>query len=80
MSIGKNKSSASTETFSSNLAFLMKKKGVSQAQLAVDIGVSAQRLDKWIGKTCYPKYDIMVALCEYFGYFDIYSMLTVKMK
>lgn len=69
---------ASMEIFSTNLQYLMKDKGVLPSELARGLSISPFRVDRWLSKKCYPKIEMMIQLCNYFDYQDIYKLLTTK--
>ena len=54
-----------TNTFSTNLQALRKKKGVTQEQLASYLGVSPQAVSKWENGS-YPEGDLLPKISEYF--------------
>ncbi len=54
-----------TNTFSTNLQALRKKKGVTQEQLATYLGVSPQAVSKWENGS-YPEGDLLPKISEYF--------------
>lgn len=68
---------ASKTIFSNNLKKLMDRKGVKPSQLASEMNISPFRVDRWLAKVCFPKYEQMILLCDYLDYTDIYSMVTV---
>jgi hypothetical protein len=67
---------ASKSIFSKNLKTLMDAKGVKPGQMAIDLGISPFRVDRWLAQVCFPKYEQMILLCNYLGYRDIYSFVT----
>ena len=56
----------SKEVFSKNLQYFMKLKGISQKELAENIGVSAPTLNEWIKAKKYPRIDKIERLADYF--------------
>lgn len=73
------KAQASLEIFAANLQYLMKSKGVLPGEMAVHLKISRDRLDRWLSKVCYPQMNVLIAICDYLEYTDIYSLLTVKL-
>lgn len=52
--------------FGENLQKLRKEKGISQEQLAEQLGVTRQSVSKWESGASYPEMDKIVMLCQYF--------------
>ena len=52
--------------FGENLQKLRKEKGISQEQLAEQLGVTRQSVSKWESGASYPEMDKIVALCNMF--------------
>ncbi len=50
-----------------NLQTLRKKHGITQEQLADELGVSRQAISKWETGEAFPETDKLIALCERFG-------------
>jgi len=67
---------ASVRIFSTNLVYLMKEKGVLPGQLATAINVSPHRVSQWLAGNCYPKISMLITLCNYFEFYDIYKLVT----
>ncbi len=66
------------EVFTTNLSALMDHKGVDYHEMANDLDVEVTRVRRWFSKICFPKHSMMIRLCDYFGYRDIYKLLTEK--
>jgi hypothetical protein len=54
----------------------MKEKGVLPGQLAKALDVTPHRVGQWLAGNCYPQMNMIIALCNYFEYFDIYKLVT----
>lgn len=54
-------------TLSANLAKLLKDHGLSQKQIAKNIGCSTSALSSWVQGTRYPRPEQIVMLANYFG-------------
>ena len=52
--------------FGENLQKLRKEKGISQEQLAEQLGVTRQSVSKWESGNSYPEMDKIVAICNLF--------------
>ena len=50
-----------------NLQVLRKRKGITQEQLADELGVSRQAISKWETGEAFPEMDKLIALCDKFG-------------
>ena len=57
----------SKEVFSKNLRRYMERKGISQKELSVIVGVSAPTINEWIKAKKYPRIDKIEILANYFG-------------
>ncbi|MBQ3020698.1 MAG: helix-turn-helix transcriptional regulator [Bacilli bacterium] len=53
--------------FSENLKKIRKENGLSQEQLADELGVSRQAISKWESAVAYPEMDKIITLCEKFN-------------
>lgn len=53
--------------FGENLQKLRKEKGISQEQLAEQLGVTRQSVSKWESGGSYPEMDKLVTICQIFG-------------
>lgn len=73
-----HKAFPSEKTLAANLVTLMNRKGVKVAKLAADLGLEKERVQRWLKAVCYPNMACIVAICDYFEYRDIYSLLTEK--
>lgn len=49
------------------IAYLRKQKGVTQGQMAFDVGVSAQAISKWEREKNYPDIMLLPIIARYFG-------------
>ena len=54
-------------TFAEKLYQLRKQKGLSQEQLADELGVSRQAISKWEGGTCLPETEKLAQLSDFLG-------------
>lgn len=62
--------------YATNLKILMDQRKVSSDQLCGKLGITTNRFKRWQEGVCFPKNDVMVAICDLLGYWDIYAMLT----
>lgn len=77
----KNKKAKVSETvFRDNLLFLISQKNMTYLEFASDANIERHRVERWLKAICFPKYTMMVQLCEYFGYYDIYKLLTTDIS
>lgn len=70
------KTKANAEIFSWNLLRLMNKKGADVSAMSKDLKIEESRIWKWTKGQCFPKYDMMIKICNYLNYFDIYKFVT----
>ncbi len=54
-------------SFSENLYYLRKREGVSQEELAEELGVSRQAVSKWETGDAYPETEKIIMLCDRYG-------------
>lgn len=54
-------------SFSQNLQYLRKLKGITQEELADTVGVSRQSVSKWETGDAFPETDKIIQLCDIFG-------------
>lgn len=77
----KIKSENSTEVVSmnigNNIAALRKQKGITQEELANELGVSAQAVSKWENNTSCPDVSLLTSIADYFGV-TVDSLLRVE--
>lgn len=52
--------------FANRLSELMKTEGLSRRRLAINTGVERKSVISWLGAACYPRYDGLLAVCDYF--------------
>lgn len=55
------------EGIGSNIKELIAKKGITQSELAKELGVSSGTLSDWIKGRYYPRHRYLVRMAEYFG-------------
>jgi len=67
---------ADTTIFSSNLSILISRKEVTEEKICTDLDAQLPRLQSWLKGHCFPKYSMMVKICNYFEYYDIYKLIT----
>jgi hypothetical protein len=70
---------ADLKTFSFNIHLLLRRKGVTDEELAKSLDMNLPRVRAWLGEVCYPKSDALVKLCEYFEYYDIFKLFTQRL-
>lgn len=66
--------------FAANINKLRRKKGLTQAETARQLGVGDKRYFQWEAGVCYPKITMLVKLADYFDYKDIYNLLTTPIE
>lgn len=66
-------------TMGERIRFLRKKQGLSQEQLAEEIGVTKSTISKYELDTRFPKHNTVEALCRVFNV-DFYLMLSGRTK
>lgn len=71
---------ASNEIFASNLMRLMTEKQVDVEKMATDLCIDESRIRAWMKASSYPKYAMMIKLCLYFEYFDIFTLVTIPIN
>jgi transcriptional regulator with XRE-family HTH domain len=71
---------ADAKKFSENLHYLMQQKGIDDKKLADDLGVSLMRVKPWTSGACFPKYTMMIQVCNYFEFYDIYQLVSSSIK
>ncbi len=71
---------ASVEIFACNLMKLMTSKGVDVDDMHKDLGLEKPRIRRWIRAGGFPTHEIIVVLCNYFEYYDIYKLLTTRLQ
>lgn len=71
---------ASLEIFAANLRYLMRQKKVEDIQMARALQVDRARVKAWLGAVCYPQQGVLVKICEYFQYFDIFKLFTERIS
>lgn len=67
---------ASIGVFAANLMMLMTQKGVDISDMHKDLSIGMPRIRSWTKGECFPTHDMMVRLCQYFQYYDIYKLIT----
>lgn len=50
-----------------NIAFLRKQRGITQEELANELGVSAQAVSKWENNSSCPDVSLLTSIADYFG-------------
>jgi hypothetical protein len=71
---------ARLDIFALNLKTLINKKKITYVDLAEELHLDKWRVKRWLTGKCFPQHKIMVSLCDYFGYKDIYSLLTKEIN
>lgn len=72
----KNPAKADRSVFSDNMKWLIHDSKLSVDQLCKDLNLSKHRVNRWLTGVCYPTNEVMVQLCHYFRYYDIFALLT----
>lgn len=67
---------AMRKLFARNLCVLMTRKDVLPGDLAVDLGVSTPRIERWMQAVCFPQVPVLVRLCHRLDYTDMVGFLT----
>lgn len=62
--------------FAANITKLRMKRKLSLAQAAKELGIDPERINNWEIGICYPKMDMLLKLCDYYDYKDIYNLMT----
>lgn len=70
------KATADRLVFAHNMKWLIHNSKLSVDQLCKDLNLSKHRVNRWLTGVCYPTNEVMVQLCHYFGYYDIFALLT----
>lgn len=65
----KNENNTEVEALNigNNIAFLRKQKGITQEELANELGVSAQAVSKWENNSSCPDVSLLTSIADYFG-------------
>jgi transcriptional regulator with XRE-family HTH domain len=71
---------ADVDIFAANIRHLMNKRDLTDLQLSIDLRVDRARVKSWRSGICFPTKDALVKICEYFGYYDIFKLLTEKIR
>lgn len=66
--------------FSNNLYYLLRQRKMSITEFSKKLDVSYARVDKWLKKKCFPNILTMINICDFFGYFDVYTLLTTDLS
>ena len=61
------KTEVATMNIGNNIAVLRKKKGITQEELANELGVSAQAVSKWENNSSCPDVSLLTKIADYFG-------------
>lgn len=61
------KTEVATMNIGNNIAALRKKKGITQEELANELGVSAQAVSKWENNSSCPDVSLLTKIADYFG-------------
>ena len=64
--------------FAHNLSYLRRREGLSVKEMASELGVTEQRYWNWEMANSYPCMNMIIKICDYFQYKDIYSLVTTK--
>lgn len=67
---------ATSEIFGQNFRYLLEKQGVTLTQFAIDLKIDYFRAKRWHSGTCFPQNSVLVRICQYFKYYNIYNLLT----
>lgn len=60
------KTEVATMNIGNNIAVLRKKKGITQEELANELGVSAQAVSKWENNSSCPDVSLLTKIADYF--------------
>lgn len=71
---------ASKKIFSENLKYLLQQKNITHLEFALEENIERHRVERWIKGLCFPKYTIMVQICQFFEYYDIYKLITERIN
>lgn len=67
---------ASQKIFAQNFKHLLDQRGLTHLEFAKEAKIERHRVERWVNALCFPKYTMMVTICRFFDYYDIYSLLT----
>lgn len=62
-----NNIEGTTMNIGNNIALLRKQKGITQEELANELGVSAQAVSKWENNSSCPDVSLLTSIADYFG-------------
>lgn len=66
--------------FAANITKLRMKRKLSIADVARDLDVTWERVNNWETGICYPKMNLLLKVCDYYEYKDIYNLLTTPIE
>jgi len=69
---------ADRKVFADNLQTLLKKKGLTTDDFAEQMSESKDRVRRWTGAIAFPKYEMMIKICNFFDHYDIYTLITKR--
>ncbi len=62
-----NNTEAESLNIGNNIAFLRKQRGITQEELANELGISAQAVSKWENNSSCPDVSLLTSIADYFG-------------
>jgi transcriptional regulator with XRE-family HTH domain len=71
---------ADVDIFAANIRYLMARLELTDLDLATMLGIDRYRVKAWRSGKCFPREDALVKLCEFFQYYDIFKLITEKIK
>jgi transcriptional regulator with XRE-family HTH domain len=71
---------ADVKIFAGNLRYLMNQRDLGTKELATELFIAPPRVKAWLEAKCFPKESLLIQLCEYFDYYDIFKLLTQKLS
>jgi DNA-binding XRE family transcriptional regulator len=68
------------EIFASNLKNLRKQSGMTQEELAAKLRIKRSRIVAWEEQRAWPEVPVLLKISKFFGYIDIRSLCTKRIK
>lgn len=62
--------------YANNIRLLREKENKSRQEVADELGISVKRYSNWEDGVAYPKMSMLIKVCKYYGYFDLYHLIV----